>query len=103
MKVEMPADTKYFSINESVSNYVQKYIVARKRKMFNGKGTEKDFLALCKNHSKEKYLFPCSDIRKATIPEFFAKHKLNFTNLDFPRLKSQSFRASNHDWAVGFD
>ncbi len=79
MKVEMPPDTKYFSINESVSNYVQKYIVARKRKMFNGKGTEKDFLALCKNHSKEKYLFPCSDIRKPTIPEFFTKNKMNFT------------------------
>lgn len=79
MKVEMSPETKYFSINESVSNYVQKYIVPRKRKMFHGKGTEKDFLTLCKNHAKEKYLFPCSDIRKATIPEFFAKNKLNFT------------------------
>lgn len=79
MKVEMPAETKYFSINEQVSNYVQKYIVPRKRKMFHGKGTEKDFLTLCKNHAKEKFLFPCSDIRKATIPEFFNKHKMNFT------------------------
>lgn len=79
MKVEMPPETKYFSINESVSNYVQKYIVPRKRKMFNGKGTEKDFLALCKSHSKEKFLFPCSDIRKPSIPEFFAKNKMNLT------------------------
>lgn len=79
MKVEMPPETKYFSINESVSNYVQKYIVPRKRKMFNGKGTEKDFLALCKSHSKEKFLFPCSDIRKATLPDFFVKNKMNFT------------------------
>ena len=79
MKVEMPQDTKYFSINESVSNYVQKYIVPRKRKMFHGKGTEKDFLTLCKAHSKEKFLFPCSDIRKATIPEFFEKNKINFS------------------------
>ncbi|MBL7811031.1 MAG: uroporphyrinogen-III synthase [Bacteroidetes bacterium] len=77
MKVEMPPDTKYFSINESVSNYVQKYIVPRKRKMFHGKGTEKDFLTLCKNHSGEKFLFPCSDIRKPSIPEFFEKNKLN--------------------------
>ena len=63
-KIEMPADMKYFSLNEGISNYVQKYIVLRKRKMFSGKGTEKDFLQLCKAHSKEKYLFPCSDIRK---------------------------------------
>jgi uroporphyrinogen-III synthase len=77
MKVEMHQDTKYFSINESVSNYVQKYIVPRKRKMFNGKGTEKDFLALMKNHSGEKFLFPCSDIRKPSIPDFFEKHSMN--------------------------
>lgn len=78
MRVEMPAETKYFSINESVSNYVQKFIVLRKRKMFHGKGTEKDFLQLCKNHSSENFLFPCSDIRKNNIPDFFAQHKLKF-------------------------
>lgn len=79
MKVEMPAEMKYFSINESVSNYVQKYIVPRKRKMFHGKGGEKEFLTLCKNHTKENFLFPCSDIRKPSIPEFFEKHKMKMT------------------------
>ncbi len=78
MKVEMPPETKYFSVNENVSNYVQKYIVPRKRKMFHGKGTEKDFLNLMKNHSGEKFLFPCSDIRRPGIPDFFAAHNLNF-------------------------
>ena len=79
MKVEMPPETKYFSINESVSNYVQKYIVPRKRKMYHGKGTEADFLTLFKNHSSEKFLFPCSDIRKPSIPDHFAKLGYNFT------------------------
>lgn len=76
MRLEMPPEMKYFSINESVSNYVQKFIVLRKRKMFHGKGTEKDFLTLCKAHGKEKFLFPCSDIRKSTIPDFFKQNKL---------------------------
>lgn len=88
MKVEMPPETKYFSFNEQVSNYVQKYIVPRKRKMFHGKGTEKDFLALCKNHSKEKFLFPCSDIRKPSVPDFFTKHKMNFTECTIYRTVS---------------
>jgi uroporphyrinogen-III synthase len=88
MKVEMPPDTKYFSINESVSNYVQKYIVPRKRKMFHGKGTEKDFLTLCKNHAKEKFLFPCSDIRKPSLPDFFEKNKMNFTECTIYRTVS---------------
>lgn len=43
MKVEISPEMKYFSINENVSNYVQKYIVPRKRKMFTSKGNEKDF------------------------------------------------------------
>lgn len=77
MRIEMPPDMKYFSINESVSNYVQKFIVLRKRKMFHGKGTEKEFLQLCKSHNKEKYLFPCSDIRKPSIPDFFKQHKIS--------------------------
>ena len=79
MKVEMPPETKYFSINESVSNYVQKYIVPRKRKMFTAKGTEKDFFTLFKNHKKEKFLFPCSDIRKPSLPDFFTGNGYDFT------------------------
>ena len=63
MRAEMPPETKYFSFNENISNYIQKYIVPRKRKMYHGKGTEKDFLTLCKNHSSEKFLYLCSDRR----------------------------------------
>jgi uroporphyrinogen-III synthase len=88
LKVEMPPDMKYFSLNESISNYVQKYIVLRKRKMFCGKGTEKDFLQLCKSHAKEKYLFPCSDIRKPSIPDFFKAQKLHFTEFTIYRTVS---------------
>ncbi len=79
MKVEMSPETKYFSINENVSNYVQKYIVPRKRKMFTSKGNEKDFLTLFKNHKKEKFLFPCSDIRKPSIPDFFNENGYDFS------------------------
>ena len=79
MKIEMSPETKYFSINENVSNYVQKYIVPRKRKMFTSKGNEKDFLTLFKNHKKEKFLFPCSDIRKPSIPDYFNENGFDFT------------------------
>lgn len=79
MRIEVPVDMKYFCVNESISNYVQKYIVLRKRKMFHGKGTEKDFFALCKHHSTEKFLFPCSDIRRSNIPDFFQQQNLQFS------------------------
>ncbi len=77
MRHEMDPNTKYFSANESVSNYIQKYITPKKRKMYVGKGREAEFLALCKAHPKETYLYPCSDIRKPSIADFFKKHDMN--------------------------
>jgi uroporphyrinogen-III synthase len=89
LKIEMPAEMKYFSLNESISNYVQKYIVLRKRKMFCGKtGGEAGFLNLCKAHPGEKFLFPCSDIRKPSIPDYFKAHKLNLTEFTIYRTVS---------------
>ena len=70
LKIEMPADMKYFCISEQTANYLQKYIVIRKRKIFTGHRTASDLLEILKKHKNEKYLFPCSDIRKDDIPEF---------------------------------
>lgn len=81
MKIELPPDMKYFCINEGTAVYIQKYIVLRKRKVFFGPGREPEFLELIKNHPKEKYFFPCSDIRKESIPDFLNKHKIDFTEL----------------------
>jgi uroporphyrinogen-III synthase len=51
-------------------NYLQKYIVIRKRKIFAGLKDTKDLLEIIKKHKNEKFLFPCSDIRKNDIPDF---------------------------------
>ena len=60
-KIEIPPDMKYFCVNESIANYLAKYIQVRKRKIFIGKGTELELQPLFKAHPTEKYLFPCSD------------------------------------------
>ncbi len=79
LKIEMPADMKYFCISEQTSNYLQKYIVIRKRKIFTGHRTAEDLIEILKKHKNEKYLFPCSDIRKEDIPEFLANNDFKFT------------------------
>jgi len=79
LKVELPTTMKYFCINEGISLYTQKYTVLRKRKMFFGKGREPEFLKLVKTHPKEKYLFPCSDIRKDSIPNFLTENNIEYT------------------------
>jgi len=69
-KIEVPADMKYFCISEQTSNYLQKYITVRKRKIFTGVKTAIEMMDILKKHKSEKFLFPCSDLRKNDIPEF---------------------------------
>jgi len=78
LKIEMPADMKYFCISEQTSNYLQKYIVIRKRKIFTGLKDTRDLLELIKKHKTEKFLFPCSDIRKNDIPDFLRENNYQF-------------------------
>jgi uroporphyrinogen-III synthase len=79
LKLEMPPDMKYFCISDQTSNYLQKYIVIRKRKIFAGLKDTKDLLEIIKKHKNEKFLFPCSDIRKSDIPDFLTANNFNFT------------------------
>ncbi len=79
LKVEMPPDMKYFCISDQTSNYLQKYIVIRKRKIFTGLKDTHDLLEIVKKHKNEKFLFPCSDIRKNDIPDFLKDNEYNFT------------------------
>jgi uroporphyrinogen-III synthase len=79
LRIEMPAEMKYFCVTEQTANYLQKYIVIRKRKIFSGTKTAQELIEIMKKHKTEKYLYPCSDIRKDDIPQFMAKNGFTFT------------------------
>ena len=79
LKLEMPPEMKYFCISDQTSNYLQKYIVIRKRKIFTGLKDTKDLLEIIKKHKNEKFLFPCSDIRKNDIPDFLSDNGFHFS------------------------
>ena len=78
-KFEMPAEMKYFCISEQTANYLQKYIVLRKRKLFVGERTAADLFEVIKKHKGEKFLYPCSDIRKDDLPVFMRANNLKFS------------------------
>ncbi len=78
-RIEVPADMKYFCISEQTANYLQKYIVIRKRKIFTGTKTAAELFDLIKKHKNEKFLFPCSNVRRNDIPEFMDTSGLHFT------------------------
>ena len=79
MKIEMPSDMKYFCISDQTANYLQKYIVIRKRKIFTGSKTAQDLIEILKKHKNEKYVFPCSNIRKNDIPDFLEENGYQHT------------------------
>lgn len=92
LKLEMPIEMKYFCVNESIANYLSKYIQVRKRKVFVGKGTETELFPLFKSHSKDKYLFACSDWRKQDIEKFMKKSKIAFKEAFFYRIVSSNLQ-----------
>ena len=62
MRVKMSEDTKYFCLTENIANYLQKFIVYRKRKVFVGTKTIEDLKTyFIKHREKETFLVPCSN------------------------------------------
>ncbi len=105
LKIEMSPDTKYFCVNDSIANYLAKYIQVRKRKVFTGKATETELLNVIKNHPSENYLFPCSDWRKPEIEKFMKKHKYKYKEAFFYRIVSSDLsdlKDVNYDIIVFF-
>jgi uroporphyrinogen-III synthase len=75
MRIKMSQDTKYFCKTEAVANYLQKFIVYRKRKVFAGKRTVKDLESSFKKHKeKEKFLLPTSNLGSGTFGDFLEKN-----------------------------
>ena len=71
MRIKMSQDTKYFCISEAVANYLQKFIVYRKRKVFVGKRLVSDLAPALKKHkAKEKFLLPCSNLGSKDVSQF---------------------------------
>lgn len=79
MRFEVSAEMKYFCISETIALYLQKYIQYRKRKIFFGKQTPKELEEVLKKHSKEKFLFPCSDVANEETQKWLQDNGYSFT------------------------
>lgn len=80
-RFEVPTSMKYFCISEAVAYYLQKYVTYRKRKIFHGKQTMDDLIDSIKKHKKEKFLLPCSDILRESIPNTLDKSSIDYTKV----------------------
>ena len=83
MSLDVPPTMKYFCISEQTANYVQKYIVVKKRKMFSGVRTATDLFEILKKHKEEIFLFPRSKVSSNDIPNFLKANHFNYNEAVF--------------------
>jgi len=78
MRITMPQDTRYFCLTEAIANYLQKFIVYRKRKVFFGKRTIQDLTPALKKYQDEKFLLPCSNLGAKSTCQYLDELGLNW-------------------------
>lgn len=94
MRIEMSQETKYYCMTEAIANYLQKFIVYRKRKVFFGQRTIQDLAPTLKKHrSKEKFLLPTGNLGAAFVSKY-----LDDNNFDWqPALMYQTVSSDLSD------
>lgn len=89
LRIEMPADTKYFCLSKAVADYLRKHIVYRKRKVFVGKRHIEDLKTpLLKYKNKERFLLPCSNLGSKPVVQFLEAEAIPFQEIEMFRTVS---------------
>ncbi len=79
MRIRMSQDTKYFCITEAIANYLQKFIIYRKRKVFAGTRSIEDLAPALKKHkNNEKFLLPCSNLGAIEVSQYLDDNGFNW-------------------------
>lgn len=92
MRVSIPETMKYFCISESISLYLQKYTVYRKRKIFFSQdGSFHGLIEVMNKHKDERFLFTLSDVYKEDQCVCIQNAGMNFTKGIFYRTISSDF------------
>ncbi len=94
MRIEMSQDTKYYCMTEAIANYLQKFIIYRKRKVFFGQRTIQDLAPTLKKHrSKEKFLLPTGNLGSEFVSAYLDENKFDWT----PAIMYQTVSADLSD------
>ena len=76
MRIKMSDDTKYFCATEAIANYLQNFIMFRKRKVFNGTKYITELKSYIIRNKEEKFYLPCSDKGNPEVTQFFKEIKV---------------------------
>ena len=90
MRIKMSEETKYFCATEAIANYLQKFIMFRKRKVFNGTKSVLELKSYIQRNKEEKFYIPCNDQGNPEVTKFF-------TDLKVPIQEAVMYRTVNND------
>ena len=105
LRYKVPDTLKYFCVSETVANYLQKYVIYRKRKIFYSEtGTMDGLIPIIAKHNKETYLMPVSDVHndKTVVLD---NNKVKYVKAVMYRTVSNDFKpgeAFDYDMLVFF-
>ena len=105
LRYKVPDTLKYFCVSETVANYLQKYVIYRKRKIFYSEtGTADGLIPIITKHHKETYLMPVSDVHndKTVVLD---NHKVKYVKAVMYRTVSNDFKPGetfDYDMVVFF-
>jgi uroporphyrinogen-III synthase len=80
-RARISQDTRYFCLTEAIANYLQKFILYRKRKVFVGKRIAEDLAHYFNKYKAEKFLLPCSNLGSTEIVGYLDKLGINHTEV----------------------
>ena len=80
-RARVSQDTRYFCLTEAIANYLQKFILYRKRKVFVGKRLAEDLAHYFNKYKNEKFLLPCSNLGSTEIVNYLEKLNINHTEV----------------------
>jgi len=81
LRMTMSQDTKYFCLSEAIANYLQKFIIYRKRKVLVGKRTIMDMDAAFQKHKDQlKFLLPCSNLGSKNVSKYLDDNGFDWTS-----------------------
>lgn len=89
IRCSMSQNTKYFCQTKAVADYLQKFIVYRKRKVFVGVRKIEDLgTALMKHKDKERFLLPCSNLGAKDVVDYLESNGFNYKDVQMYKTVS---------------
>lgn len=92
MRFNVPETMKYFCTTKSIADYLQKYTIYRKRKIFKAEtGKLSDLAPYFAKHKNEKYLYAVSEVNDGAEAKVLDDCKLKYTRAVMYRTVSNDF------------